>query len=132
MATTNVPFADALLQQFKLEYDWNEDLTSLNDFYMYSLEDNQHITPAQKAAVMQELSLRVDAKHEKMENLRDALLTFHRVCIKCKALHAPEYHTYGNLFCRKCGHSLCVPNANELGLDLVMQTENQFKKAIFV
>ncbi|ABF50378.1 unknown [Antheraea pernyi nucleopolyhedrovirus] len=70
MATTNVPFADALLQQFKLEYDWDEDLTLLNDFYMYSLENNQHITPAQKAAVMQHLYMGLNLQLKTLRKTR--------------------------------------------------------------
>ncbi|AJD09203.1 hypothetical protein [Condylorrhiza vestigialis mutiple nucleopolyhedrovirus] len=110
MATTNV---DALLAQFKLENDWNDDLISLINFYMKMLQDDKSLLSEQKANIMQQLCLRVDANP--IENLQDCLMEYQRVCENCNALHAPNYEKYSDLFCRKCGNCLCSPDAAELG-----------------
>jgi hypothetical protein len=110
MATTHV---DALLAQFKLKNDWDADLISLNNFYMEMLQDNKNLLLEQKANIMQQLCLRVDAGP--IENLQDCLMEYQRVCENCNALHAPNYEKYSDLFCRKCGNCLCAPNAAELG-----------------
>ncbi|BAE72332.1 ORF43 peptide [Hyphantria cunea nucleopolyhedrovirus] len=115
MEITNAS-ANALLQQFKLENEWDADVISLNNFYVHVLEHNESLSAKQKAAVMQDVCLIVDAERDKMENLAVWLLEYHRVCGNCNALHAPEYYTYGDLFCRMCGNSLCVPAAAMLDL----------------
>nr|UIX56171.1 HycuOrf-43 hypothetical protein [Hyphantria cunea nucleopolyhedrovirus]UIX56317.1 HycuOrf-43 hypothetical protein [Hyphantria cunea nucleopolyhedrovirus] len=115
METTNVS-ANALLQQFQLENEWNADVISLNSFYIHVLEHNENLSPKQKADIMQDLCLIVDAQRGKMENLADYLLEYYCVCGNCNALHAQEYCTYGDLFCRDCGNGLCVPAAAMLDL----------------
>nr|ALR72214.1 hypothetical protein AGNV_049 [Anticarsia gemmatalis multiple nucleopolyhedrovirus] len=111
MATTNV---DELLARFKLENDWNDDLISLNNFYMEMLHDDKSLLPKQKANIMQQLCLRVDSIP--IENLQNCLMEYQRVCENCNALHAPSYKKYGDLFCRKCGSCLCSLDAAELDI----------------
>nr|ALR70014.1 hypothetical protein AGNV_049 [Anticarsia gemmatalis multiple nucleopolyhedrovirus]ALR70328.1 hypothetical protein AGNV_049 [Anticarsia gemmatalis multiple nucleopolyhedrovirus]ALR71271.1 hypothetical protein AGNV_049 [Anticarsia gemmatalis multiple nucleopolyhedrovirus]ALR71897.1 hypothetical protein AGNV_049 [Anticarsia gemmatalis multiple nucleopolyhedrovirus] len=111
MATTNV---DELLARFKLENDWNDDLISLNNFYMEMLHDDKSLLPKQKANIMQQLCLRVDSIP--IENLQNCLMEYQRVCENCNALHAPSYKKYSDLFCRKCGNCLCSLDAAELSI----------------
>lgn len=107
---------NVLLNQFKLENDWTADLVSLINFYMYMLEDNETLTSKEKADIMQELCAHINTEQNEIENLSDCLLEYHNVCNNCYALHSPQYSKYSDLFCRKCGNSLCVPNIEELGL----------------
>ncbi|QBC76026.1 nesp047 [Neophasia sp. alphabaculovirus] len=78
MATTEV---NALLAQFKLENDWNDDLISLNNFYIKMLQDNKSLLPDQKANIMKQLCLRVYAIP--IKNLQDCLIKYQRVCKNC-------------------------------------------------
>ncbi|AAP29885.1 unknown [Choristoneura fumiferana multiple nucleopolyhedrovirus] len=83
---------------------------------MYILKENETVSLKQKAAIMQDLCTCVSAEQGEMKDLVDCNLQYHRVCGNCNALHAPEYRTYGDLFCSKCGNRLCMLDAENLDL----------------
>ncbi|AAK85662.1 hypothetical protein [Epiphyas postvittana nucleopolyhedrovirus] len=115
-----------LLQQYKINNEWNADLDSLNSFYLTMLQDNEHLSLDRRASIMQQLCDQID---EPVENLQDCLLEYCRVCENCNALHAPHYYTYNDLFCQKCGNSLCKPSVEELDLYMgdEMNEDAEFK-----
>lgn len=121
---------DVLLKKFKLNNDWHADFTSLNNFYMEMLQDDKAIPPEEKAHIMQQLCWRVDSQASEMENLRDCLVVYYRLCQNCNALHAPDYSKYGDLFCRKCGECLCVPDHVELDLGVEQDEDERDEDAV--
>lgn len=98
---------------FLKNHDFNNDLKSLIDFSNY-LKDDVNLSDTERAHIIKRLCLKY--KKESMENLNDNLLTYYRLCEECKSLHSPNYKSYQDMFCKKCGNCLCVENYVELDL----------------
>ncbi|AGA16263.1 hypothetical protein [Thysanoplusia orichalcea nucleopolyhedrovirus] len=110
MAT--VTFKQVLLK-FKLDFDFNKNLKTLIDFATF-LHNDKSLSPEKRVCFI--IKLCKQFKRKEMEDLRDNLLRYHRLCTKCNSLHAPTYETYQDLFCKKCGYCLCIEDYVELGL----------------